>query len=489
MEMHIPEDLDDKAPNESNHLLESKTGRIDDLLKEKLERAFHKQTSKVRLHDIAKIACEHSPIDLAYAASHLPPNVRPVLYENLPNRDAKIKFIVNTDSDTRLTLFRQLDDLELKKIFERVPTDEAVWLIEDMPERRFRRLMELIDSKKASRIKELKKHDRKSAGRLMTSEFFAFTMDMNIGEAAAYIRDNPRIDFTKGIFILNHAGELQGYVPARNLMINPPSTPLRQVMRPVLHKITADATREEVIDIVERYKVSSLPVVDIDNYLVGVISHEDVVEAMEDLADETIARMAGTNEKFASHDSILKRFLNRAPWLVVTLFAGLINFGVMSSFQKHEGGLLTFALYFVPLITGMSGNIGLQCSTVLIRIMAMGGLSFSSRKETITKELLSGLFTGCVFGIGCGLLVFGLDQIVGASIASSSPAAVGAIIGIGLIGGCTAGTLLGVFSPLFFARVGIDPAISAGPIVTAFNDFLSMSIYFLIAWGVSALLI
>src|SRR5438552_291606 len=153
-------------------LLESKTGRIDDFLKEKLERAFHKQTSKVRLHDIAKIACEHSPIDLAYAASHLPPNVRPVLYDNLPNRDAKIKFLVNTDSETRLALFRQMDDPELKKIFERMPTDEAAWLVEDMPERRFRRLMELLDSKKAARIRELTKHDRKSAGRLMTSEFF-----------------------------------------------------------------------------------------------------------------------------------------------------------------------------------------------------------------------------------------------------------------------------------------------------------------------------
>src|SRR5690348_17077194 len=142
--------------------LESQTGRIDDLLKEKLERAFHKQTSKVRLHDIAKIACEHSPIDLAYAASHLPHNVRPVLFENLPNRDAKIKFLIATDHDTRLTVFRQLDDIELKKIFERMPTDEAVWVVDDMPERRFRRLMELIDSKKASRIRELKKHDRKS---------------------------------------------------------------------------------------------------------------------------------------------------------------------------------------------------------------------------------------------------------------------------------------------------------------------------------------
>lgn len=466
---------------------ESQVGRIDDLLKEKLERAFHKQTSKVRLHDIAKIACEHSPIDLAYAASHLPPNVRPVLYENLPHQEDKIKFLINTDSDTRLALFRHLHDVELKKIFDRMPTDEAVWIVDDMPERRFRRVMDLIDSKKANRIRELKKHDRKSAGRLMTSEFFAFKMDMTIGDAAAYIRDNPRIDFTKGIFILNPAGELQGFVPARNMMINPSTTPLRQVMRPVLHKVTVDATREAVIDLVERYKISSLPVVDIDNELIGVIAHEDIVEAMEDLADEAIARIAGTNEKFTSHDPVSRRFLKRAPWLMVTLLAGLVNVGIMSSFEKYEGGFLTFALFFVPLINGLSGNIGLQCSIVLVRIMALGGLSVGSRKETIVKELLSGLFTGAMFGLICGILVYFIDFMSGHSIAAINPLAVSAIVSVGLIGGCFAGTFLGVFSPLFFSRIGVDPAVSSGPIVTAFNDVLSMTIYFVIAWGISNL--
>ncbi|MBI3508169.1 MAG: magnesium transporter [Chlamydiia bacterium] len=467
---------------------ETNPKQIDDLLKEKLEAAFHKPTSKVRLHDIAKIACEHSPIDLAYAASHLPPNVRPVLYENLPNRDDKIKFIIHTDSDTRLALFRQLDDSELKKIFDRMPIDEAVWVAEDMPERRLRRVMELIDSKKASRIRELKKHDRNSAGRLMTSEYFAFTMEMTIGEASAYIRDNPRIDFAKGIFILNPSGELQGYVPARNLMINPPVTPLRQVMRPILHKVTPDATREEVIDIFERYKLSSLPVVNIDNDLIGVIAHEDVVEAMEDLADATIAKMAGTSERLSSHDSVWRRFKARAPWLVVTLLAGLLNVSVMSSFySRREGGLLAFALFFVPLITGMSGNIGLQCSTVLVRIMAMGELSEGNRRETLMKELCSGLLTGAFFGVSCGILTYLLDFVGGGLLGSATPLAVAVIVGVGLIGGCFAGTLLGVFSPFFFVRIGVDPAISAGPIVTACNDFLSMTIYFLIAWGVSTL--
>lgn len=114
--------------------------------------------------------------------------------------------------------------------------------------------------------------------------------------------------------------------------------------------------------------------------------------------------------------------------------------------------------------------------------MAIGGMSLGSRKEAILKELASGLFLGAIFGVGCGLLIYLLDLVTG-----GGNAAIGAIVGCGLLGGCFAGTLLGVSSPLFFARIGVDPAISAGPIVTAFNDFLSMTIYFLIAWGVSNL--
>ena len=323
--------------------------------------------------------------------SYLPPNVRPVLYENLPNREAKIKFIVNTDSDTRLILFRHLNDLELKKLFEKMPTDEAVWTLEDMSERRFRRLMEQIDTKKASRIKEQKKHHRNSAGRLMTSEFFAFTMDMTIGEAAAYIRDNPRIDFLKGNFY-SESGERAARICSRAQHDDQSaqySLCARSCGRFFI-KLRPMRPAKRLSILSSAIRLHSLPVVDIDNYLIGVITHEDVVEAMEDLADETIAHMGGTKEKFTSHDSVMNRFWTRSPWLIATLLAGLINVGVMSSFQNH---ILTFVLFFVPLITGMSGNIGLQCSTVLVRSMAIGVLSAAtSRRETVMKELGSGLF-------------------------------------------------------------------------------------------------
>lgn len=468
----------------SPNLMESKTRLLDDILNEKLERAFHKQTSRFIVHDLAKIACEHSPVDLAYAASRLPPNVRPVLYDNLANLESKIDFMISTDSRTRGAVFRHIPDEDVKKIIEHMPPDEAVAVLEDLSERRFRRILEKLESGKSARIREIKKHPRNTAGRLMTNEFFAFLMDWTIGEASSYIRDNPGVDLTSKIFILNDEGELQGYVPARNLIVNPSTLSLKQVMRPILHKVGPEASREEVVDIVERYKLPALAVVDREDHLLGVVTYEDVMEVVEDIADETIAQMGGTVEKIREHEPTWKRLLARAPWLVVTLCAGMINVALMSSLKGYGGGILTFVLFFVPLITGMSGNIGIQCSTVLVRSMAMGCLSLGNKGEAIVKEVIIGMTMGLTFGLLCGFLGWSLN-FMGISDHLMRPAFVGLIVGTGLFGACLAGTLLGVFSPFLFARMRVDPAIASGPIVTAFNDIFSMGIYFLIAIGLN----
>ena len=140
--------------------------------------------------------------------------------------------------------------------------------------------------------------------------------------------------------------------------------------------------------------------------------------------------------------------------------------------QTYAGEMLTFVMFFVPLITGMSGNIGLQCSTILVRSMALGLISLGNRGETVFKELMIGLTTGTVFGVLCGVVVYFLD-FAGVFRVDVNAATVGTIVGVGLTGACLAGTVLGVFSPLFFVRIGVDPAVASGPIVTALNDFLS----------------
>jgi len=460
------------------HLIDSRTSQLNDVLSEKLSSAFHRQTSQVLLHDVAKIASEYDPIDLAYAVTRLPPAARVVVYENLPDLNAKIIFMINASSTTRMAIFRQVDDNEIMHLVEQMPPDDAVKILDDMSDRRLRRILELLDAKKAVHIRELLKHDRHSAGRLMTNEFFSFPMETTIAEVAAHIRDNPGIEFTRRIFVTSSEGQLVGYVPARNLIVNPHYLPIRQVMRPILHKVSTEASRDEVVDLVERYKIPALPVVDEEDKLLGVITHDDVVEVMEDIADETIASMAGTAEDVSEHEPIFKRFLWRAPWLLVTLCAGLLNATAMTHFSDRIW--FAFLPFFVPLITGMSGNVGIQTSTILVRGMSTGELSSRSRSEAIGKEMLIGLLIGAVFGILSGLAVFVLNAF-GIHTVGSDPIGLGIIVSCGLMAACMTATTLGAFSPFVFARFGIDPAVASGPIVTAFNDVLSTLCFFLVA--------
>lgn len=465
---------------EEKHLpsIDFKTSQINDELNERFENAFHKQTSQIVLHDIAKIAIEHDPIDLAYAVTRLPLSSRIVVYDNLPDLNAKIIFMINTGNNTRSAIFKQIDDSEIKRLIEGMPTDEAVWVLDDLSDRRLKRILDILDPKKASRIRELQKHDRHSAGRIMTNEFFAFPMNTTIGEVASQVRGNPGIELTGRIFVLNDEREVIGFVPERNLIVNPHYVPIKQVMRPILHKVNANTSRDEVVDIIERYNISALPVVDEQGHLEGVISYEDAVEAMKDIADETIASIGGTREDYGEHEQIFKRFLGRAPWLVVTLCGGLITASVMTHFSDRFWFILV--PFFVPLIAGMSGNVGIQCSTILVRGMSTGTLTSGSLKEAITKELLMGLLIGSIFGISCGLVVyflhfFGVHQI------GVNPISLGATVSVGVLGACFVATMLGTFTPFFFARFRIDPAVASGPLVTAFNDVLSTLMFFVIA--------
>lgn len=468
----------DECSSAAGNLMDSKVSHLDDVLNEKLERAFHKQTWQILLHDIAKIASEHDPIDLAHAVTRLPPSARVVVYDNLLDLHDKVIFMINTGSNTRSAIFRQVDDNEIKELIEAMPPDEAVWILDDMSDRRLKRVLEALDPKKAGRIRELQKHDRHSAGRLMSNEFFAFPMCTTIGEVAAYIRNHPGIELTRCIFVLTDDNKLAGFVPDRNLMVNSPDLPLRQVMRPILHKVTPQDSRDEVVDLVERYKVPALPVVDEEDQLLGVITYEDVVEAMEDIADETIANIAGTAEDVSEQAPIWQRFLLRAPWLFVTLCAGLITATCMAHFKDRSWFI--FVPFFVPLIAGMSGNVGIQCSTILVRSMSTGGLSSGSRFGAMSKEMAIGLLIGLTFGVFCGIAVY-LLNFFDIHQAGGDPMAIGTTVSVGLLGACMMATFLGTFSPFFFARFGIDPAVASGPIVTAFNDVLSTLMFFLVA--------
>ncbi len=466
----------------SKGFMDTETSHLDDKLFADLEGAICRQSEQERSHEISRIGSEYAPIDLAFVAGSIPKEYRFQLFEHLPGIDEQIAFLISVDQTTRRGILKRLEDGEIKEIVDLMPPDEAVPVMEDLPQWRFLAIIEILDSEKASHIQELQQYAFNTAGRVMTNEFFAFSRDTTVGEAIRSIRNNPNIDLSKRIFVMNDDEKVEGYVATRNMVISPHTIPLRHVMRPIVHRVRPTADRSEVIDIVERYKISTLPVVDTNNVLLGVITYDDVVEVMEELADDTMAKMAGTAEDVKEHEPAYKRFLWRAPWLVATLCAGLFIATTLSTVSQRVW--YSLASFFVPMITGMSGNVGVQCSTVLVRGMATGELTKIGKKAAVVNELMIGLMAGVTFGASA-FIILHLLYYMGLDIVGSDPFAAGMIVSCGIFGACINASALGVFSPLFFARIGVDPAIASGPIVTAFNDVSSTFIYCVIARFVS----
>lgn len=462
---------------------ESSSRKLDEVLMARLEEIFDGNSSlEHRSHDLAKVSSEYDVIDLAYAAVRLPLSHRIEIFKEIDDDQERGHFFIYVDSSTRELLFAEMEDEEIARMIEEMPSDEAVWVIEDLVLPRLSSVMKRLSEAKASSIEALARHRPNSAGRLMTNEFFAFEMRTTIGEAARFIRDHPRIDLLRRIFVQDEEGELQGFVPLRNLVINPPSLPLKKALRQISHLVQVDTPRDEVIELFDRYKMTDLPVLDREGHLCGVITYEDIAEAIEDQTDETLAQISGTSQEVRLEDPIWRNFLSRSPWLVVTLIAGLINANNMVMFEIHREFIL-----FVPLVIGMSGNIGIQCSTLMIRAMATGYITKNAVQKTVAKELRTAIVTGILFGLLCGFAVY-VISLIGLFESDLAPLHLALVVSCGQMGACLFGAFIGAWSPILFDRWGFDPAISSGPITTAFNDVFANLIYFLIAAGILVLL-
>lgn len=443
---------------------------IIDILHERLSKAFYANSPQQIVHEITKIALDFDPIDLAYAVAILPLPGRVLVYQSLPDLEDKVAFAIHTSRNTRVAVFRHIPDEEIKALFYRMPSDEAAFFLDELPDRRSKRILEEMEPQKAQKIRDLRSHGRFSAGGMMTNEFFSFSYQETISEVTALIRNNPDIPLTQRVFVLNEEKELIGYVSDRALIISPPHLKLKQVLSPVLQTVTVDIPREEVVDLFERYSLTVLPVIDEENHLLGVISFEDAVEAMKDIADDLIANIAGTSENIDEDEPGWKRVIWRAPWLIVTLCAGLTTATIMSSMRDYPW--FHTVPFFVPLIAGMSGNVGIQTSTLLVRAMSTGELNLGSRRMVVFRELSTGLLIGLFFGLISALATISLN-FLGFNLLPIDPLMTAIMVSGGLFGACLMSSCLGAISPILFDILDIDPAVASGPIVAAMNDILS----------------
>ena len=224
-----------------------------------------------------------------------------------------------------------------------------------------------------------------------------------------------------------------------------------------------------------------MPVVNENNVIQGVITFDDVIRVMEDIASEDIYTMVGTAkvDPFAKKTS--SKILARAPWLFTTFIGGIISASILGFF---DGTLTEYVamILFIPFVIGLAGNVGIQGATIIVRGLATGDIQEDNISHIVKNEILVGTLNGIIFGVLCGIII----SLAAETVLNTDPL-LGLVVGTGIVLAVSVASLVGSLTPIIFINLDIDPAISTGPIVTVANDILGLAIYLLTAKYILAL--
>jgi len=367
-------------------------------------------------------------------------------------------------------LIQDVGDEEFAAILEKLAPDELADFISTLPAEVSERLMSRLQAESKEEVEVLLQFDSDSAGGIMTLDFFALQSDLTVEEAINTIHGLSDVEMVFYLYVIDAEGHLKGVVSLRQLVLAKPEAPLDKIMNARVIKVHTDTAQEEVARIAQDYKILAIPVVDMNNVLVGMVTIDDIIDVIQEETTRDMLRMAGTNESEILTRSPFKIARVRLPWLFAAFIGGLLATGVIATFEDVLTKVLALSA-FLPVIMGMAGNVGVQTATVAVRGLATGAINVHHLGPVIMKEfgtgVLLGLFYGAILAV-YGVVVFGGIEL-------------GAIVGATVLTNMIGAAVLAVALPMLFHRVGVDPAIATGPFVTTAIDILGVSNYFLIA--------
>ena len=425
-----------------------------------------------RTTEAAALVEELHPADLAMVVEYLPEDDKLRLFGALSPATAA-EVVVELSDATREQVLSGLGTGRLSAMVDDMPSDEATDIIADLPQDVAREVLERIDRQDSDEVRELLQYPEDTAGGLMQLELVAAREDQTVAEVIEQIRrKKDEVGELHNIYVVDPERRLLGYVPVTRLILAEPHTPIRELVEDCPLVVRAHEDQEDVAHRFRRYDVVSAPVVDDQGHLLGRITIDDMMEVLEEEAHEDFMRMAGTSAEedlfYSEHIFRISRL--RLPWLVVNLLGGLVTGALLWHFKVTLADALVLVT-FVPVITAMGGNAGLQSSTLTVRGFAVGRISLQSFWRVLWREFRVGL----VMGAACGTLVG-----AAAHFWHHNPM-LGVVVGLAMVAAINVAAIMGTLAPFFFRLLGVDPAISSGPFVTTANDIVGLAIYLAIA--------
>lgn len=370
-------------------------------------------------------------------------------------------------------IVQSITEQEISHIINDLFSDDAADLIEELPANVVKKVLRNASPEVRNTINQLLQYPAESAGSIMTAEFVDLKKHMTVGEAFARIR---RTAFEKETvytcYVIDEHRRLEGVISVKRLLVTPDDTILSQVMETNIIKVTTTDDQELVAHLFAKYGLLSLPVVDHENRLVGIVTIDDVIDVIHEEATEDFERMAAMlpSEKPYLKTSVLSLAKNRFAWLLFLMVSGMI---VGSILAKYEEAFVAIPLLvtFIPMLTDTGGNAGSQSSTLVIRGMALSEIRVGDFLKVFFKEFRVSLI------VGLGLSIANFIRIM---ISYKDPM-IALTVSLSLYLTVVIAKTVGGILPIFAKLVKADPAIMAAPIITTVVDALSLMLYFRIA--------
>ncbi len=440
------------------------------MVTERIVDATSQFLSRRNLTGLAALLAPLHPGDHADLLRRLSERDRITVLLLLPDEQAAL-VLESLEPDERAALSHALADEQLVPLLNEMATDEATDLLGELPRARVQRLLRLMHREGATEVAGLMAFPERSAGGLMTTDIVTIGPDLTVARAIQDVRDQGReVELLYYVYV-THEARLVGVVTLRELIAAPSDRTIRAMMHTRLITVAPLDDQEAVAAVARKYSLLAVPVVDDTGRLRGVVTSDDVLGVVEAEGTEDVLGLtgavggAGMPARVFPWDVLLKR----TGFLVLNLFLDILAVLVISRFTTTLEAVLALA-FFIPALTATAGNVGTQSLALTVRGLATGRFAPDDWRQVLREA-----GTGAVVGAVCGLTVGAFAALWQGDLA------LGAIVGGSMWAALIITAPLGMFIPLAVNRLGVDPAITSGPLITTFSDITTLTVYFVLA--------
>lgn len=377
-----------------------------------------------------------------------------------------------------------LDEMDLKKaadLISNMESDEVVEVMREIDKDKRAILAEMLSEDVKKDIALIASFDEDEIGSKMTTNFIRISVNLTVKQAMSeLIAQAPKNDNIYTIFVVDEDGYFYGAIDLKELIIARKDTDLEDLIMTSFPYVYGNESIDDCIEKLKDYSENSIPVLDNNNRILGIITSQDIIEVVDDEMGEDYAKLAGLIAEEDLKEPLFDSMKKRLPWLLILLVLGMMVSSVVGIFESVVSQL-TVIMAFQSLILSMAGNVGTQSLAVTIRVLMDESLKGRQKLKLVAKEMRVGFFNGLIVGV-ISFVVVGLYIIVFKGKNFMFSYAVSGCIGLAMLVAMVISGAVGTIVPLFFKKIKVDPAVASGPLITTMNDLIGVVTYYGLSW-------